>query len=226
MRSHHVTLYDDHIMASQIEERIVQWEKMTQEAPDGMAWLSLANAYRDAQRDEDAVRALREAIKLDEDLSRAYQLLGQTLIKLEQDQEAGDVLVKGFEVAAKRGDFMPQKAIGSLLEQLDRPLPEVQAVATQSPVAGGQVLDRRTGRTGTRLPDPPIRGALGQFIYDHYSQETWREWIGMGTKVINELRLDFSNQAHQQVYDQQMLEWLGVSQDEVDEYARQTEGTE
>jgi Fe-S cluster biosynthesis and repair protein YggX len=37
----------------------------------------------------------------------------------------------------------------------------------------------------------------------------------MGTKVINELRLDFSNQEHQVVYEQHMMEWLGISDEDV-----------
>ena len=68
------------------------------------------------------------------------------------------------------------------------------------------------------MADPPMRGPLGRFIYDHYSQETWRQWIGQGTKVINELRLDFSNEAHQQVYEQQMKEWLQITDEEVAAY--------
>ena len=71
-----------------------------------------------------------------------------------------------------------------------------------------------------------MRGPTGQFIYDHFSQETWREWIGQGTKVINEFRLDFSNETHQQVYEQQMFEWLGITQEQVDEYAKSGAGSD
>ena len=46
-------------MATDINERIAQWEKMTQEVPDGMAWFSLGTAYSDAGRLEDAARAFR-----------------------------------------------------------------------------------------------------------------------------------------------------------------------
>ena len=42
------------------------------------------------------------------------------------------------------------------------------------------------------------------------SQETWTEWIGQGTKVINELRLDLSREEDQEAYDQHMHEFLGV----------------
>ena len=69
---------------SNIEERIAQWEKMTAEAPDGMSWFSLGNAYRDAERDAEAAAAYENAIQLDPTMSRAYQLLGQTLIKIDR----------------------------------------------------------------------------------------------------------------------------------------------
>ncbi len=209
-------------MPPDLDERIAQWEKMTREVPDGMSWFSLGNAYRDAGRDEDAAKALREAIRLDKNLSRAYQLLGQVLIKLERREEAGPSLTQGHAVAARRGDVMPQKAMASLLETLGLPVPNVDE-APKTPVAAGTdtIVDRRTGQTGTRLADPPMRGPLGQYIFDHYSQETWRLWIGQGTKVINELRLDFSNPEHQKVYDMHMMQWLGISEDQVAAYGEE-----
>jgi Fe-S cluster biosynthesis and repair protein YggX len=196
-------------------ERITQWENMCQEAPDDMSWFSLGNAYKDADRLEDAVKAYGESIAINEDMSKAYQLQGQVLIQLDNPEEAGAVLTKGYAIAAKRGDVMPQKAIGVLLEEkLGLALPEVDA--SQAPVADvdpddpNTIVDRRSGRPGQRLPDPPMRGPIGQFIFDNYTQDTWREWIGQGTKVINELRLDFSRPDHQKTYEDHMLEWLGI----------------
>jgi Fe-S cluster biosynthesis and repair protein YggX len=204
----------------ELEERIAQWEKMTREAPDDMAWFSLGNAYKDAQRYAEADRALAEALKCNAGMSRAYQLRGQVLIALNRNAEAGAVLTEGYMVAAGRGDVMPQRAMGSLLEKLGLPVPEVKAAAAV--VAGADaIIDRKTGEPGTRMKDPPMRGPLGKFIMDHYSQETWRAWIAMGTKVINELRLDFSNPEHADVYDAHMMEWLGISADEVRAYAEQ-----
>jgi len=207
-----------------LDARIAQWEKMTQEVPDGMAWFSLANAYNDADRPTDAADAYREAIRLDPNLSRAYQLLGHLLIQQGQDDEAAETLTKGYPIAASRGDVMPQRAMQSLLEKLGRPVPKVEtpAAAASTSLSDDQVLDRRTGRPGSRMAGAPMRGPLGQFIVDHYSQETWREWIAQGTKVINELRLDFSREDHQQTYDQHMMEWLGISQEDVDAYAAST----
>lgn len=203
---------------SNIDERIAQWEKMTAEAPDGMSWFSLGNAYRDAERDAEAAAAYENAIQLDPTMSRAYQLFGQILIKLDRKHEAGPILTQGYNVAAKRGDVMPQKAIGELLEKLGLAVPQVQVEKPKVQITGDQVLDRLTGTPGNKMPDPPMRGKLGAFIFAHYSMETWRNWIAQGTKVINELRLDFSRDDHQKVYDQHMMEYLGISQDEVDNF--------
>jgi len=202
-----------------LNQRIEQWEKMTREAPDGMSWFSLGGAYKDAERYEEAAHALRKAIEYDEQLSRAYQLLGQVLIQSGAEDEAATILTHGYVTAAEHGDIMPMRAMGSLLEKLGRTVPQVAGTPEPAEVGEGEVLDRRSGQPGPRLPEPPFRGPLGRYIVDHYSAPTWREWIGQGTKVINELRLDFSNEEHQEVYEVQMMAWLGFTKDDVDRYA-------
>ena len=208
---------------NQLDQRIAQWEKMTQEAPDGMAFFSLGNAYKDAERHEEAARALRKAIEFDPGLSRAYQLLAQVLIKTGANDQAAEILTRGYVVAAERGDVMPQRAMGSLLEKIGKPLPQVRQAQAPAAAAGDSdtIKDRRTGQPGPRMKEPPMRGKVGRFIQAHYAEPTWRAWIGQGTKVINELRLDFSNVAHQGVYDTHMMEWLGFTMEEVEEYERQ-----
>jgi len=204
-----------------LEERIAQWEKMAAEAPDDMAYFSLGSAYREADRYADAAEAFAKAIEMNPDMSRAFQLRGQVLMKLARKDDAAATLTGGYHVAARRGDVMPQKAIGSLLEQLGQPVPEVATQAVEEPVIDPKntLMDRRTGRPQPKLDGPPMRGPLGDFIFNHFGQITWNEWIGQGTKVINELRLDFSNTAHQETYDQYMLEWLGITPEDVDEFA-------
>lgn len=210
---------------SNVEQRIAQWEQMAREAPDDMAFFSLGSAYRDAERLDEAADAFGKAIELNPKMSRAYQLRAQVLLKQERNDEAADVLTQGYVVAAERGDVMPQRAMASLLQKLGRPLPETAAEAKVEEVSGDQVLDRRSGRPQPRLAGPPMRGALGHFIYDHFGQHTWNEWIRQGTKVINELRLDFSNPQHQDIYDQHMVEWLQITPEEVEEHRRQKAGT-
>lgn len=208
-------------MSNNLEERIAQWEQMCREAPDDMAYFSLGNAYKEADRLDDAEQAYAKALEHNPQMSRAYHTRGQTLMKLDRNDEAGKVLLKGYEVAAELGDVMPQKSIAALLGKLGLDLPEVEdynARKQEVEASGEQVLDKRTGQPQNKLPDPPMRGPVGAYIYAHFGQTTWNEWIGMGTKVINELRLDFSNPAHQDVYEQHMLEWLGVTKEEVEAF--------
>jgi Fe-S cluster biosynthesis and repair protein YggX len=86
--------------------------------------------------------------------------------------------------------------------------------------AVGAFVCRRTGKPGTKMSSPPFRGALGQWIMDNISAETWRTWIGQGTKVINELRLDLSREQDQDSYDQHMREFLGIDDEIMAEIAR------
>lgn len=211
---------------STTEERIAQWEKMAAEAPDDMAYFSLGNAYKEAGRWDDAAKAYGQAIGLNQGMSRAYQFLGESLIKAGRENDAKPMLLKGYKIAAERGDKMPERSIAEMLKRLGEELPEVEDAAAKKAeveASGNMVLDRRAGQPQPRLADPPMRGPLGQFIYDHFGQITWNQWIGQGTKVINELRLDFSNLAHQDLYEQHMLEWLQITRDEVDEYAQTQE---
>ena len=209
-----------------VEERIAQWEKMAAEAPDDMAYFSLGNAYREASRFGDAAKAYGQAIGLNQGMSRAYQFLGESMMKDGRDADARPMLLKGYKVAAERGDEMPRRSIGEMLKRLGEALPDVKTYAEKKAEmenAGGggkMVLDRRAGQMQPRLADAPMRGPTGQFIYDHFGQVTWNQWIGQGTKVINELRLDFSNLAHQDLYEQHMLEWLGVTREEIEAHAK------
>lgn len=195
---------------------------MTVEDPaNAMGWFSLGNAYLQAQREEEAARSYRKAIEQDESFSRAYQSLGQILVEVGANEQAADILTKGYTVAATRGDLMPRNAMGELLEKIDQPVPEIESAnAEPIEVSADMVLDTRTGQPGPRLPKPPMNDDVGQFIYDHYSQPTWREWIGQGTKVINEMRLDLSKLEHQAAYDAQMMDWLGFSMQQVTEHAQ------
>lgn len=204
-----------------LQKRIEQWQKMTQADPaNAMGWFSLGNAFKEADRDPEAAQSLRKAIEIDPNFSRAYQILAQVLIRQKALDHAAEILDRGYRVAAQMGDVMPQRAMAELLKKIGKPVPQIAAKAQPiaMPEGGEQIVDRRTGRVGTRLPHAPFRGAMGQFIADHYSLQTWNEWIAQGTKVINELRLDFSKLEHQGVYDQHMMEWLGFTQEQVNEH--------
>ena len=56
----------------------------------------------------------------------------------------------------------------------------------------------------------PFKGPLGEKILATVCQSCWKEWVGMGTKVINELRLPLSDPQAQKVFDQHMMEFLNL----------------
>lgn len=205
-------------------QRIQQWEQMCREAPDDMAYFSLGNAYKEADRMADAADAFRKAVEHNPKMSRAWHMLGQALVKLEQPDQAAEALTEGYKVAAAKGDVMPQKSIAALLEKLGVALPQAEthgAPEAEAELGPDAIVDKRTGMAQNRLDGPPMKGPVGEYIAAHFGQATWREWIGMGTKVINELRLDFSNTRHQENYEEQMLQWLGVTMEEIEAWAKE-----
>lgn len=194
-------------------DRIAQFEKMAREdATNDMAHFSLGNAYLQTGRAAEAAKAFENCVAVNPSMSKAYQLGGQAMIEAGWADKAVAFLNKGYEVAAGKGDRMPQQAIADLLKSIGREPPVVAtaAKADGAPAIGGGFICRRSGRPGTRMTSPPFRGGLGGWIQEHISAETWRTWIGQGTKVINELRLDLSREDHQETYDQHMREFLGI----------------
>ena len=201
----------------ELKEKIERFEHMTAADPDNdMAHFSLGSAYLQAGRAAEAAKSFEQCIKLNPDMSKAYQLAGDAMIKAGWADKAVNTLNTGYEVAASKGDQMPRQAIAELLESLGRTPPqlsnEVEAQAARA-ASGEMFVCQRTGRPGSKLEDPPIRGPVGEWIQNNIAAETWRDWIGQGTKVINELRLDFSREEDQQTYDQYMYEFLGIDKD-------------
>lgn len=210
-----------------IAKRIAQFENMAQaDAANEMAHFSLGKAYADAGRYADAADSFIRCTQLVPDMSKAFQLAGEMLVKAGQKDRAIDVLTRGYETAAEKGDLMPRNAMGTLLKELGSPVPTVAGAALTSPVGvgvplgsdgahngpvpPGMIVDKSTGRLGTKLAKPPFKGAVGAWIGENVSNETWQAWIRQGTKVINELRLDLSREKDAETYDQHMREYLGI----------------
>ncbi len=204
-----------------LDQRIAQFENMAAEDADNdMAHFSLGGAYLQAGRHAEAAASLQRCLKLNPEMSKAYQLAGEALIGSGQDDAAAETLLKGYEIASGKGDVMPRDAMADLLKKLGRELPTTviePAPAATAAADGGGFICKASGRPGTQLAEPPMRGALGQWIYENVSSEMWKTWIGQGTKVINELRLDFSREEDQKVYDQYMCEYLGIDEAQYNE---------
>lgn len=198
-----------------LEERIAQYENMAEADPDNeMAHFSLGSAYLKAGRAAEAAVSLERCIELNEDMSKAWQLCGEALIEAGWSDKAVVTLEKGYVIAASKGDLLPRDAMAELLKSIGRQPPELDGEASNTPdVPAGSFICKQTGRAGTELAGPPFKGPVGEWIAENISSETWGEWVGHGTKVINELRLDLSKDEDSATYDQHMCEFLGVPEE-------------
>lgn len=197
-----------------INQRIAQFETMVRPGADpdnDMAWFSLGGAYAQAGRHAEAATAYTKCYQLNPAMSKAYQLAGKALLDA-GDKAAGIATLKaGYSSAAERGDRMPMKAMGDLLEALGEKAPEVKnAPAAVAAITGGSFVCKRSGKPGTQLARAPFKGPVGEWIRGNISKETFDGWIRQGTKVINEMRLDLSREEDSATYDKQMREFLGI----------------
>ncbi len=199
------------------DPRIAQFEKMSRDDPNNeLGHFSLGKALLEAGRPADAVAPLQRVINLKPTMSKAYQLLGEALDKVGRCADAVEIVTKGVSVADELGDVMPRDTMVGLLRSWGAPVPTLKASTPPAAVPGGNTASQpgfrcsRCGRPGGQLPKPPFKGALAQRVYDNVCANCWKEWIPMGTKVINELGLVLSSPAGQQAYDQYMIEFLQI----------------
>ena len=197
---------------AEINSRIEQFRKMANDDPSNeVAHFSLGREYLAAGQDEAALASLGKCLELNPNISKAYQLQAQALLRLNRQDEAVARLTEGVKRADERGEMMPRNEMMKMLKDLGAPVPEIK-LSTQPDLAvgEGQVLCVRCHKVAPKLPKPPYRGAQGQEIYDKVCAACFREWIPMGTKVINELRLPLNDPQAQKLYDQHMLEFLNL----------------
>ncbi|HSI33773.1 MAG TPA: Fe(2+)-trafficking protein [Tepidisphaeraceae bacterium] len=193
-------------------DRIDRFKFMADADPTNeMAHLSLGKAYVDAGRFADALEPLRKAVELKKDFSKAYHLLGQAQLKVGNQGEAVATLTQGVKIADERGDILPRNDMVDLLKSVGAAVPEIKQSAGPAVAVGeGQVMCRRCGKAGPKLDKPPFRNEMGQKIFAQTCVPCWREAIGLGTKVINELRLELADPRAQKVWDQNVREFLNL----------------
>jgi Fe-S cluster biosynthesis and repair protein YggX len=191
--------------------RIEQFRKMIDGAPnDPLGHYSLGRALLEGGHFADAERSFARVVELDPKISKAYQLLAEAQLKQERRPDAIETLKRGATIAHERGDAIPKREILGQLREMGVEMPELQHEAAARPVGEGQVRCVRCNEVKPRLVKPPFRNPLGQEIFEKVCNDCWREWIGMGTKVINELRLPLGDPQAQKVYDQHMVEFLNL----------------
>ena len=198
-----------------VQQRIEQFEKMAQADPSNeLGHFSLGKAYLEAGRHEEAAASLRRTIELNANHSAAYVALAKAERLRTRDEEAIAVLTEGYRIAQMRGDLMPAREMATMLTELGKPPAEAATTPpSESSVAEGPDGFRcsRCGSPRGAMSEQPMRGPMGAKIHSSVCESCWREWIGMGTKVINELRLDMTDPRAQQIYNDHLREFLCIS---------------
>jgi len=200
-----------------LDTRITQFKSLIESDPDNdMAHFSLGNALLQAERLDEAAKSFIRCTEINKGMTKAFQLAGRALIDSGSKDQAQEILTWGYIESVTRGDMLPKKAIEEMLKEIDAPIPEVvqkgdQASDSALGGAGGDFRCAKTGRMGHKLPRAPFKNGMGKWIQDSISKETFDEWISMGTKIINELRLDLSRDDHDAAYDYAMRLYLGLT---------------
>lgn len=192
-------------------ERIEQFRKMAEADPTNeIGHFSLGRELLAAGDLDGAVQSLKRVIELNPNISKAYQLAGSALQQQGKLAEAIELWSKGVSTADARGELMPRNEMIKLLKDAGAAVPELANRQSATEVGEGDVLCNRCGRVAKKLPKPPFRNPFGQEIYEKICIDCWREAIGLGTKVINELRLPLSDPQAQKVWDQHIREFLNL----------------
>jgi Fe-S cluster biosynthesis and repair protein YggX len=201
------------------DARIEQFRKMTEADPENeLGHFSLGKTHLELGDYAEAVSSLRRVVELAPQNSRAYYLLALAEKGADQRDAAIETLHKGYDVATTRGDLMPRKDIIALMKTLGvaPPVEEVTVAAgspaTSAPAQPGaeMITCRRCGQAKPKMAERPFKGPLGERVWAEVCQSCWQEWIPMGTKVINELRLNFADPKSAETYDQYMKEFLSL----------------
>jgi Fe-S cluster biosynthesis and repair protein YggX len=200
---------------SDINDRIERFENMaTADPTNDMAHFSLGSAYLDANRYADAAASFQTCVGLNDDMTRAMELGGSALMQAGQAAEAETLLRRGYMQASSRGEMKVKEGIAATLKAAGLPIPELETGSVE--ISGsGQLLDKA-----------PLPGSIGEWISNNIKTDVWELWIAQGTKVINELRLDFSRDEDQRVYEDYMIEFLNIPKKVVDQDRTNTEKVE
>jgi Fe-S cluster biosynthesis and repair protein YggX len=202
------------------DERIEQFRKMAKANPDDdLAHFALGQALAEAKRHAEAINVLRQVVRMNDSYSRAWLLMGEAQAALDDIDGAIESWQTGHQVATRRGDMLPARDIkdrlaahGQAPTQAEAPLITVlepEPIDDRKP-GPDEVRDLRTRRVGKRMRFDPFGDAIGAFIFEHISQESWDAWMEMSIKVINELRLDLGDPSGQVTYDEQMRSFLNL----------------
>ena len=98
------------------EDRLKALLAIAEAQPDEvMIWYGLANEYVKLERWPEAVEALRRTVTLNPDYTSAYQMLGTSLMNLDQRDAARLAWTEGVRVAGRTGAWKVRDHMERLL---------------------------------------------------------------------------------------------------------------
>lgn len=209
---------------SSLADRIAQFRNMTANVPDDeLGHFRLGQLLAEDGQHAAAAESFERTLELSPTFSKVYQLLGETLLKLDQKDKAVGVLTRGYTVAEGRGDRVPQGAIAQLLTQAGAPVPAAVAVAAEPDEDLGPDTGFRCARPGCPagkrakpLESVPIKDPIGERVQREICSACWDSWKkDFSVKVINELRLDLSSESGAAEYDRHMRNYFGFEEEPV-----------
>ena len=201
---------------SSLHDRIAQFRKMASDDPENeLGHFRLGQLLMEDGNFAEAAASFERTLELNADFSKVYQLLGECRVKLDQRDQAIEILTRGYKIADQRGDKMPRDSMAKLLQELGAEIPAdpVKSPANDDVPDTGFRCERPgclEGKRAVQLPRPQIPGPIGMRIYEKICSACWQSWHrDYSIKVINELRLDLSSEFGQAEYDKYMYEFMG-----------------
>lgn len=198
------------------DAKIEQFRELAEKDPnDELAHLSLGNALFAASQFQEAAQSFQRVLALNSQNSKAHERLGAAQKECGDNELAIQTLRNGYMIAHKRGDLEPAKAMVALLVELGGDVPAIGRKKADDADEGGGAGAAgwtccRCGGGGPTLTERPFKGELGEKVLAKVCRNCWTEWVAMGTKVINELRLPMYDPAAQEMYDKNMVEFLSL----------------
>lgn len=198
-------------------DKIALFRNMAESDPENeLAHFSLGKLCFEAGRHEEALASLRRTIEINSQHTQAHRYLGEVLLALGRRDEAFGVLADGTRLAHARGEYMPRNTMIEILrrEGVEPPkLIEAEDEDEEEEEAAGEgaFVCRRCLRRGQPLAEPPFTTELGRQIHETICEDCWREWIAMSVKVVNEYRLNPATPEGSRIWDQHMVEFLGLT---------------
>lgn len=79
-----------------------------------------------------------------------------------------------------------------------------------------QIYCKRLAKDAPGLKEAPFPGSFGQEIFENTAEESWNAWLDLQMKIINEYKLNLSDEKHQDILEEQMRNFLKLN-DKIDE---------